>query len=101
MSAQNLQSPAHVWCEMEPDTASDLVGGAPRRLRIAQVCSAPEGPSRVARDFSPWFAARIDGKPQRGDVELCFGRLMAPSPRRRADRRFYSGEAHGGLFHAR
>ena len=32
--------------------------------------SAPEGPSRVARDASPWFTTQIIAKPRRGDIEF-------------------------------
>jgi hypothetical protein len=42
--------------------------------------SAPEGPSRVARDASPWFMARINIKPRRGDINLRCGMFDGAPP---------------------
>src|SRR6476646_3683953 len=41
--------------------------------RIMQLLSAPEGPSRVARDASPWFVTSITRQPRRGDINLRCG----------------------------
>ncbi len=56
-----------------------------------QLLSAPEGPSRVARDASPWFVRRIHRKPRRGEINLRCGVFDAAPPGLRAGRRLYPG----------
>jgi hypothetical protein len=50
----------------------------PFQHTITQLLSAPEGPSRVARDASPWFVTWINIKPRRGDINLVAECLMSP-----------------------